>query len=77
MASIDPAPELIELDVTAPTTPEHLRHWGSPTILVDGTDVAHGSPTGASCRVYLDSELPGVPPLALLHAALARAAPAR
>jgi len=39
-----------ELD---PASPEDLRGWGSPTILVNGADVT-GQPKGnsVSCRVY-------------------------
>jgi hypothetical protein len=42
-----------ELDLQAPGTPESLRGWGSPTILVDGADIT-GQPKGGSlsCRVY-------------------------
>ena len=42
-----------EVDILDPATPEELRGWGSPTILVDGVDVS-GAPKGDSvgCRVY-------------------------
>ncbi len=42
-----------EIDTESPDTPEHLRGWGSPTILINGKDLAgiHG-PQGASCRLY-------------------------
>ncbi len=42
-----------EIDLQAPDTPESLRGWGSPTILIDGADVT-GQPKGESlsCRVY-------------------------
>ena len=66
------APQVIEVDVTDPSTPPHLRSWGSPTILVDGADVALGVPTGRSCRIYPGSEIAGVPPLAMIEAALRR-----
>ena len=53
-----------------------LLHWipeqGDPsTILVDGEDVS-GAPSddAASCRVYLGSDLRGVPPLATIVQAL-------
>jgi hypothetical protein len=65
-------PPVAEIDVTDPSTPPQLRSWGSPTILVDGTDVALGIPTGRSCRVYSGSEIDGAPPLALIEAALRR-----
>jgi hypothetical protein len=64
--------EFVEIDVTAEDTPEELRSWGSPTILVDGVDVAGGAPAGRSCRLYQTSETPGVPPRALIRAALAK-----
>ena len=42
-----------DIDILDPTSPEDLRGWGSPTILVDGVDVT-GHPKGdsVSCRVY-------------------------
>lgn len=42
-----------EVDILDPTSPEDLRGWGSPTILVNGLDVT-GQPKGnsVSCRVY-------------------------
>lgn len=42
-----------EIDILDASTPEDLRAWGSPTILVDGEDVS-GKPKGnsVSCRVY-------------------------
>ncbi len=48
LAAASLPPTFEEVDVTAPGAPEHLRQWGSPTILVDGRDVAGGSPTGPS-----------------------------
>jgi mercuric ion transport protein len=43
-----------EWNVTEPDTPSHVRGYGSPTILVDGRDVAGAVPAegGACCRVY-------------------------
>ena len=32
--------EIEEIDVTDPDAPASVRRWGSPTILVDGKDVA-------------------------------------
>ena len=42
-----------EVDSLDPASPEELRGWGSPTILVNGMDVT-GQPKGnnVSCRVY-------------------------
>jgi mercuric ion transport protein len=62
--------DVIEVDVTAAGTPVELRSWGSPTILIDGQDVAGGAPSGRSCRLYAGSDNPGVPPVHLLRAAL-------
>ena len=42
-----------EIDILDSASPEELRGWGSPTILVNGLDVS-GHPKGdsASCRIY-------------------------
>ena len=63
-----------EHDVTADDAPAHVRGYGSPTILVDGRDVAGGAPSSgcASCRVYVGSEVRGVPPLEVIVTALRR-----
>jgi len=61
-----------EIDTTSKETPEGLRGWGSPTVLIDGEDIAgEGSPSGTSCRLYRDPDgrLRGVPPEALILAA--------
>ena len=68
----DPPP-VAEVDVTNPTAPAHLRSWGSPTILVDGVDVAGAQPTASCCRLYGAGDRRGVPPVALIQAALERA----
>ena len=63
-----------EVDTTAPETPEGLREWGSPTILINGTDVGgQEAPSGGtSCRLYRNEEgqLCGAPTEALLRSAL-------
>ena len=42
-----------EIDVQAADAPAWARAWGSPTILIDGKDVAQQQPSGASaCRLY-------------------------
>ena len=54
----------------APHAPEPLRGWGSPTILVDGVDVAGQlAPTATSCRLYAnaDGRLVGTPPEELVR----------
>ena len=52
----DPPP-VTAVDVTDPRCPAQLRAWGSPTILVDGADVAGSAGPGEEvvgpcCRVY-------------------------
>ncbi len=47
-------PSWVEWDRKSPNSPAHARGYGSPTILVDGRDVAGAGPGdgGSSCRVY-------------------------
>lgn len=66
-----------EIDTSAPGTPEALRGWASPTVLVEGCDVAGGVPAGADCCRLYDSPVRGVPPMAEIRAALERARPRR
>lgn len=42
-----------EVDILDPSVPIELRDWGSPTILINGTDVS-GRPKGdgVGCRIY-------------------------
>lgn len=42
-----------EVDLLGSSTPEDLKSWGSPTILIDGNDLV-GAEKGAAigCRVY-------------------------
>ena len=57
-----------EIDVEAPAAPEWARGWGSPTILIDGEDVAGQQPSGSSCcRLYAD----GAPSVELIRARIA------
>lgn len=37
-------------------TPDVLRRYGSPTVLVNGTDVAPASSDGTCCRIYADKD---------------------
>lgn len=70
-------PHWSEWETGRPETPERVRGYGSPTILVDGEDVAGETGNEAACcRVYADSESAnkGVPPLARIAAALRTAA---
>lgn len=67
-------PDWSEVDVTSNGLPSAFAGYGSPTILVDGVDVANESTTlGASCRLYRGSEVAGVPSLATLVQAFTRA----
>jgi mercuric ion transport protein len=62
LAAEDLSVSVEELDVAAPGTPEHLRTWGSPTILIDGVDVGgETAPTGRCCRLYDGASSRGVP----------------
>ncbi|MEK7405344.1 MAG: MerC family mercury resistance protein, partial [Acidobacteriota bacterium] len=66
-----------EWERTSPGTPERLRNIPSPTILVNGQDVAGTQwiDGRASCRLYLlaDGRQSGVPPTELIAASLIRA----
>jgi hypothetical protein len=45
-----------EIDIEASATPEWARRWGSPTILIDGTDVTGQEPCASpasACRLYV------------------------
>lgn len=69
----------LEWERTDPESPEYARSCGSPTILVEGQDVAGDSTISGSgaCRVYNDDQgkLSGTPPLEAVCAALTKAAP--
>ena len=68
-------PVWIEYDRAAPDIPERFLRFGSPTILVDGEDVADepAVAAAASCRVYqAASGLRGVPPVEAIVAAIHR-----
>jgi len=42
-----------EIDILDPGIADHLRAWGSPTILIDGADVSsQRKGDGIGCRVY-------------------------
>lgn len=75
---IGQAPAWQEWDREAPATPAHARRYGSPTILVDGRDVAGEIPRDAAnrCRVYLSDQtgLQRVPTVEAIATALANGA---
>jgi hypothetical protein len=57
-----------EWDQNHPQTPAHLQGYGSPTVLIGGVDVTGGAVpnAGQACRTD------GIPPAAVITAALAR-----
>jgi hypothetical protein len=67
-------PEWVEHDRAAPGVPAKLARFGSPTILVDGADVAGetADAAAASCRVYIDAGrgLGGVPAVETIVSAI-------
>ena len=68
--SLGIVPAIEEIDTAAPGTPDGLRDWGSPTILIDGVDIeGRETPTGAGCRLYRDADgvVSGVPTEATLR----------
>jgi hypothetical protein len=57
---IDSDVDVDEIDIHDPGAPAWARGWGSPTILIDGADVAGLAPASASsCRLYAGGA-PGV-----------------
>lgn len=51
------APRWTEWDRAAASAPPYVQRYASPTVLVDGRDVAGGGhiDAGAGCRVYRDT----------------------
>lgn len=70
-------PSWTEWDRKSAESPGHVRQYGSPTILVDGEDVAGAEPVddADSCRVYQHGSgvLRGVPAVERVAAALGNA----
>jgi len=66
-----------EWDRESSTTPNYARQYGSPTILVNGCDVAGDGTEGAAncCRVYADctGAMSGVPPVSRIKETILRA----
>ncbi|UCH53958.1 MAG: MerC domain-containing protein [Pseudomonadota bacterium] len=63
-----------EWDRANPAAPDYARHYGSPTVLVNGRDVAGFEPEHEpACRIYAHEQgrQRGVVPRALIDAALA------
>ena len=67
-------PSWREIDRSSDDAPPHVRGFGSPTVLVNGADVAGQQPVldGASCRLYQteDGEYVGVPSVEQIAASL-------
>ena len=67
-----------ECERSAPDTPDYARAYGSPTILVDGNDIAGIAPSAGTraCRVYSDARgnLSRTPSVEAVGAALLDAA---
>src|SRR5579883_2781976 len=67
------APRWVEWERSSPDAPERVRAYGSPTILINGRDVAGTEASGAACcRVYQPQagKFAAVPPVELILAAL-------
>ena len=66
------AAEWVEWTSDDPSLPVYARGFGSPTVFVDGVDVAPGQVDAASCRLYEQSDgtLLGIPPVAAIATAL-------
>ena len=71
-------PQWLEWDRASSETPPDRRHYGSPTVLVNGHDVGCDENDSAqadanACRVYLDSAgcLCGAPSARLIVSAIA------
>lgn len=66
----------VEWDQKAPESPVHIRGYGSPSILVNGKDVAGGEPGEGRdcCRLYADGKngFRRVPPVHQIAAALTK-----
>lgn len=66
-------PSWAEWEVNEPETPDRVKRLGSPTVLVNGKDVAGTSASDAEncCRIYaVNGPNKGVPPLDMIVAAL-------
>jgi len=70
-----------EWERSAPESPEYVRFYGSPTILVDGKDVAGVAPDAGirACRVYRSEQgnLSRTPPREVICSALRSASSSR
>ncbi len=65
-----------EVLVANPRMAEELRFRGSPTIRINGRDIAGESEAqhfALSCRLYPGEKQPGVPPAEMIHRAVREA----
>lgn len=73
-AEIGVAPTWVEWDLNDRDSPGYVRGYGSPTILMNGKDVAGAEPNAGAdcCRLYTSAEggLRGVPPVEQIVAAM-------
>lgn len=74
LAAEDVAAEIHEVLVRDKGMADELRFCGSPTIRINGRDVAGESQTaqsfGLSCRLYPGSKQIGLPPAEVIHRAV-------
>lgn len=70
-----------EWERSSADAPDYARCYGSPTILIDGKDVAGAAPSPGThaCRVYSDGggKLSRIPPLEVIRSALLNASPGK
>ncbi len=77
LASEGVAAEIRELAVTDSTMAEELRFYGSPTIRINGRDIAGECQKPLSfalaCRLYPGAREAGIPPADIIHRAVREA----
>ena len=77
-AAVGTPAEWQEWDRENPDAPKYVKQYGSPTILVDGCDVAGNGTESHShcCRIYqTEIGVQGVPSVEMITAALERSEP--
>lgn len=78
LASVGVSSSWTEWEQSAPNAPRYVESFGSPTVLVNGRDVAgiEGEREGSCCRLYQSAAgTSGVPSVELIAAALGDAVP--
>jgi hypothetical protein len=79
LEGVNPPPRWTEWERSSPAAPQWTRAFGSPTVLVNGRDIAGSEAVGAaSCRIYQPQpgSLAAVPPVGMIAAALREASAA-